>query len=199
MFELLKSEYWSKSLAFLVPLTHLTKSQKYPMMSYLYWDNYSIDNCQLILKFDYDNINEFTRYCRQVIFPILDKGGYLLEVHDFEGFSIFILDLSIWTFDIQLFLDGKYSKLSRDAKKSIIDYHKHYDQGPKIDVSIHAILEPSNKFPILGNMTALEYVADSYGMSLDLLKKVGEIGSKYDKEKETLVITDKVAEIEDKA
>lgn len=195
MINIFKDQYWSVSQAFLVPLTGLSKSQKFPMTSYLFWDEYSIDNYQLILRFNYTDYDDFTSYCRKNIFPILDREGYLTESFDFEDFSLFVLDMSIWKFDIDMFIDGKYSKFSKDAKKTIIDFHKYYNKGPKIDIDIHAVLEPFNKFSVLGGITAIEYAADTYGLPLAELEKVGELGCKYDREKETLsIISDKVTE-----
>ena len=46
-----KGEYWSKSEAFLLPLTGMAKSQKYPVRSYLFWRDYTIENYQLIIEY----------------------------------------------------------------------------------------------------------------------------------------------------
>lgn len=186
MVEIFKGEYWSKSDAFLLPFTGLTKTQKYEMKSYLFWNEYSIDNYQLIIKFSWVNYDEFLEYCKRIIFPVLDKNSYLIETHDFEGDTVFILDISEWALDIELFLKGKYSKFSRDAKEAIMDFHTYYDKGPKIDMEISVSLDPFVKYTILGDIPAIEYVAINYGLPIDHLKKVGELGGMYDKQIETL-------------
>jgi len=186
MVEILKGAYWSKSEAFLLPLTGLSRTQKYQMTSFLYWEDYSIDNFQLILRFKHDNLVEFVKYCRKTVFPILDSGGYLIEIYDFENETVMVLDMSVWGMDIEMFLRGKYSKMSRDAKDMITEYHTFYDRGPKILIEISAALEPTQKFSALGGVSALEYAADNYGLDLAELKKVGELGGIFDKEKETL-------------
>jgi hypothetical protein len=85
-----------------------------------------------------------------------------------------------------MFLKGKYSKLSQQAKEKITDFHTFYDRGAKILIEIAAALDPLHRFPMLGGPTAMEYVADSYGLSLEEMRKVGELGSIYDKKEETL-------------
>lgn len=181
-----EGEYWSKSETFLLPLTGLSRSQKYPMKSYLFWGEYSIENYHLIIKFSYDNYNSFITYCNKTIFPILDKNLYLIETYDFDKESIFILDLSEWALDIEMFLKGKYSKFSRQAKERIIEYHTYFDKGAKVPVEISVILEPNVKYRLLGDVTAFEYVADNYGIPLNHLKEIGELGNPYNEEKETL-------------
>lgn len=188
MVEILKKEYWSKSEAFLLPLTGLSKTHKYQLKTYLYWDEYEIDNYNLILKFSWDNYEDFIDYCRRVVFPVLDKSGYLIESYDFGNETVLVLDISEWALDIEMFLKGKYSKMSRDAKDTIIEFHTFYEKGPKIMIEIQASLEPNSKYALLGNATAIEYVAENYELNLADLKGVGELGGIYDKNKETLIL-----------
>ena len=148
----------------------------------------------LIIKFKYDNYEEFVHYCRRIIFPVLDRNGYLTETYDFGHETIMILDISEWALDIEMFLKGKYSKMSKDAKELIVDFHTFYDNGAKIMIEISASLDPNGKFGVLGNMSAIEYVAENYGLPLAELKKTGELGGIYDKEKETLLLKVKVDE-----
>lgn len=180
--------YWSKSQNFLLPLTGLKKTLKYPIKTYLFWDDYSIENYQIMVVFYYDNYDEFVEYCRKRVFPILDKNGYLIESYDFTGFTVFVLDISEWALDIDLFLRGKYSKLSNQAKEAIMGYHTYYDKDDSIHISIHAPLFPLDKYPILNGMTAIDYVAEQYGLNVKDLREVGELASIYDKKGETLKI-----------
>lgn len=190
MIEILKDKYWSKSEAFLLPLTGLAKSQKYHLRTFLFWNEYSIEDYNLILKFSWDNYPDFVTHCRRVIFPVLDRNGYLVETYDFDKETVMVLNISEWALDVEMFLKGKYSKMSRDAKDTIQEFHTFYDKGPKIMIEISASLDPNDKCPILGNQTPIEYVADTYGLDLVELKKVGELGGIFDKEKETLVLND---------
>lgn len=186
MIELLKTEYWSKSEAFLLPLTGLARTQKYKIETYLFWENYSIEDYYLVVKFTYENYNEFVDYCRRIVFPVLDKNGYLVESYDFVNETVLVLNISEWAKDIEMFLVGKYSKMSRDAKDTIVEYHTFYDKGNKIMIEIQAAIEPNVKYDVLEKKTPIEYVAENYGLSYDELKKGGEVGGIYNKEKETL-------------
>lgn len=186
MVEVLKKEYWSKSQAFLLPLSGLKKSQKYDVQTYLFWNDYSIENYHLILRFKYTSYTEFIKYCKRAIFPDLDKNGYLSEIFDYEGETIMILDLSEWARDIEMFLLGKYSRMSGDAKDIITEYHTFFEKGYKILIEISAALNPNDKFPVLGDMTAIEYIAENYAFDLSELRKIGEVCGIYDTEKETL-------------
>lgn len=195
--DILRPEYWSKSKAFLLPLTGLGRVQKYEVETFLFWDDYSIENYNLIVKFSYDDYDKFVDYCRKTIFPVWDKNGYLVESYDFGKETVFVLDISEWALDIQMFLAGKYSKMSREGKDIIQDYHVFYTKGkPQIEIEISATLDPMRRHDILGKMNAIEYVAEHYGLPLPELQKLGEIGGIYDKESETLsYISAKMADI----
>ena len=185
--EIFRSQYWSKSEAFLLPLTGVSRVLKYPYETFLFWDDYSIENYNLMVKFTYDDYDSFVDYCRKVIFPIWDRGGYLMESYDFGKESVFILDISEWALDVQMFLAGKYSKMSKDAKDMIEEYHIFYSKGkPQIEIEISATLDPTRKHDILDGMNSIEYVSEYYGLPLPELQRLGEIGSIYDKEKERL-------------
>ena len=186
MIQVLKTQYWSKSQAFLLPLTGLNKTLLYPVKTYLFWDEYSIENYQLILHWQWNDYDEFVNYCRKHIFPILDKKSGLTEIFDGEGESVFIVDLSEWALDIEMFLKGKYSKFSRDAKDTIEEYHTYFDKTSKIAPEISAAIDPHVKFKVYGNMSAMEYVAENYGLDLNELTKIGELANPYDKQSETL-------------
>lgn len=186
MVDLLKSEYWSKSEAFLLPLTGLSKSQKYPIKTYLFWEDYSVENFNLILVMKYENYEDFLKYCRRTMLPVLGKNGYLTETFDRDKHTVFVLDMSEWALDIGMFLEGRYSKMSREAKNIITDYHTFYEKGPKILIEISASLDPNARYKVLEGLTALEYAAKYYELNLADLQKVGEIGGIYNKEKETL-------------
>ncbi len=77
------------------------------------------------------------------MFPVLDN---LIENYDFEGKSIFILDIADWAKDIEMVLAGKYSLLSKDAKLLIDKYHMTTVRP----IQIHGILYPNEKQDILG-------------------------------------------------
>lgn len=183
--------YWSKSEAFLLPLTGLSKSQKYTMNSFLFWDDYSIENYNLIIRFIHDDYDEFINYFNKLIAPTLDKNGYAIEMHDFHGESILILDMSQWAIDINLFLEGKYSKISIAARKIIMEYHSYWRDGSKkVPLHISSALTPYRKMDFLDGLSPVEYICrkDTYGFDRDIIDQIGEIANLYDRSNETLVI-----------
>lgn len=190
--KVLKSGKWSKSEAFLLPLTGLQKEGKYKIESYLYWDNYSIDNYNLIIKMRYTNYNDFIAYCKRHIFPVLNKNAYMVESHDVEGGCIFILDIADWKPDVDWFLLGKYSKMSSTAKDLIAKYHAYYDKNdvaklnPIKEIYIVSALEPNIKLEELGNVTPIRAIANEYRLNYADLKKIGEAAGIFDAEGETL-------------
>lgn len=157
-------------------------------MTYLFWEDYSIENYHFVVVCEWDDYEDFLTYCKRVMFPIFDRKGYLIESYDFKKQTVFVLDISEWALDIEMFLRGKYSKMSQEAKSKITEFHTFYHKGPKIMIKILAVLEPMDTYPLLNNATAIEYVAENYELSLKDLKQMGELGSIYDKEKETLII-----------
>lgn len=185
MVDVLETKYFSKADAFILPLTRLEKKEEFDMHSYLFWNENSIEDYKFIVTYSADNMDMLMDYCKRVAFVGLDKSGYLLENYDTEDRVIFVLDLSEWAKDIEMFLHGKYSKFSTEAKSLIEGFHKY--NNVTIDPLIWYALYPNKSATVLNGMSAIAYVADNYGLDLEQLEKVGEIGSKYDKMAETLV------------
>lgn len=189
MIQVLKAEYFSKADAFLLPLTGLAKDEKYPVKSYLFWNEYTIEDYNLILEFEYNNYADFIEYCRTRLFPLLDKRGYLVESYDLGNRSIFVLDIGEWAMDIEMFLAGHYSKMSKTMKDTIEKYHTF--NGYQIPIYIYAVLYPNIKMALLRedgkDKTPIEYVAKNYGFDIEDMKEIGEIGSVYEPILETLL------------
>ena len=194
MVEILKGKYFSKADSFILPLTGLSNTKKFKLKSYVFWEDYSIEDYNLIITYTYQDKDEFIQYCRKQVFPILDKGGYLVESYDYDNMTVFVLDLSEWAFNIDLFLKGRYSKLSKEAKEKIEAFHTYFVRDEeRTSVHIYCSLYPKEQVPldkgdILGKLTPIEYVAKNYGLPLTELQALGEICSVYDIKEETLTI-----------
>lgn len=175
--ELITKEYRSKADLFLLPLTGLPKTPD--IKSYMFWDDYSIENFQLILEVKnlLDKIPD--------IIKILDKNAPIIECYEDEGVMYFIVDLSEWALDIELILTGKYSKMSKSAKTTCEDFHTMHGRVT-IKANIYGILYPQTRLEILGGKNSLEYLISNYEMDEETVMKIGEIGSTYDKKSETL-------------
>lgn len=193
--EVLKKEYWSKSDAFVLPFTGLVRDLKYIAKSYFFWENYSINNYQLVLKFLHKNSDIFNHYCKDYIFPVLRKSTHVIESYNCDDGDIFILDMSEWGEDIDMIMEGKYSKMSEEGKGVIKKYHKM--KNGDIPVHIYAVLHPFREIDLLGEgvlmkdktpkkVSPIDYVAKTYGLNIDDLKILGELGTIFDKEKESL-------------
>lgn len=185
MVEVLKTKYWSRADAFLLPLTGIPKQDRINIESHLFWNEYTIYDYNLILSIEHNNINEIIDICNNKIFPILDRKGYLMESYDIRDKFIMILDMSQWATDIQTFLAGKYSKFTNEARSIIEKYHTF--NKFQIPLYIYAVLYPNEKLELLDNMSPIEYCALHYGINLTDLQKIGEIGSIYDQMSETLI------------
>lgn len=188
MIDLFKREYWSKSYAFLLPLTGMPKTLEFEVTTYLQWNEYSIDNYNLIVKVVYgQRYDAFQDYFNKVINE--NKDAFVVESYDFEGFTILIYDISMWKADIGIFLKGKYSKFSKRAKDKIEIFHIFYkDKKKKINFRIYSCLNPMVKQVLLDNLTAIEYAARHYDMEYEVMEKIGEICSKCELERETLIL-----------
>ena len=185
--DIFDKEYRSVSDTFLLPLTGLSKNETFPHQTYMFWNEYNIENYQLILVYDYTDEQKIKEYLLNVVFPVLDSKGYVLENYDTSSKCILILDISEWALDIELCLAGRYSKLSREAKTKIEAYHKATRADKKTPAGIFAYLNPNKSDKVFDGKTALEFVSQEYGMDLESLQKVGELGIKYDKVAETLM------------
>lgn len=184
MINVLKKENWSD--AFLLPLTGIKKDTKFNKKTHLFWNEYTINDYKLMLTLTYEDKKDFLEYCRGYMFPVMNKKGYLLESYDSENKSTFVLDMSEWAKDIEMFMIGKYSKFSEEAKKIIKKYHivvgKEVDTIP---IHILASLYPNDYMATL-DATPIEFVASEYGLDLHELKRIGEIGSIFNLKAETL-------------
>lgn len=185
--DIFEEKYKSVSDTFLVPLTGLSRPELFPHNTYMFWKDYSIENYQLILVYEDEDPKALKDHLTRIIFPILDTKGYVLESYDVGEKCILVLDLSEWALDIELCLEGKYSKLSKEAKGLIEKYHWRDPRKKDTAISILAALHPNKSYPFLNNKTPFEAVAEQYGMEYEDLRKIGELGIKYDRMAETLV------------
>lgn len=178
-----ENKEWSNE--FLLPLTGLRKTGEYSINSYMFWKENSTNDYKLVITLEGARYEDLLEYSRKTIFPILDKKGYLLESYDIDGMIVYILDMSEWAWDIDRFIEGKYSKLSSEAKKLIERYHTNSKN--QISLQLVAILYPNKPQALLDKKTPLQYAAESYGFNLNDMEKIGELGSLYNELDETLI------------
>lgn len=197
MINVLRKEYWNRADAFLTPLTGLRKDERFDPKSFLFWNDNTIHDYKLTISYNNEDPDQCLAFCKKHVFPILDRNNYLLENYDVKGRTIFVLDISDWAVDIQHFLNGKYSKFSKQAKDMIENYHTFAKD--KIPIHIYAVLYPNTPMEMLGSIsgirerrdwyTPIEYICrpDTYDLDYDVIKKIGEIGTLYSVETESLL------------
>lgn len=176
-------EKWSKSEAFLLPLTGLRRDIRFDPHTYLFWGKFSIENYQLILT--YNNEEGIDTHCKNVVFPAIDNRCIILENYNLSERVIFVIDVSVWGKDIDMFLKGKYSMFSKDAQKMIEQFHLL--EVRSVPEHIFGVLYPAKPSPAYGNKSAIEAIAHEYGLDMNTLMEIGEIGSIYDRTDETLL------------
>lgn len=187
MVEIIKQEQWRKSEAFLLPLTGLMRNKDLKIESYLFWEEHSIEDYHLTVKIEYNDRKGYDNYLKKCVLD--SSGNCLLEVYEHDGFEVLIFDLSEWYMDIDMFLKGRYSQLSTEAKQIIQSYHTFYEKGkPMINVTIYSCLFPNDTDNLFEGMTAMEYIAHYYGFDIAVLKELGEVCNKYDRNHETLTL-----------
>lgn len=192
MLEIIQTEYWSKSKAFILPLTGVPRTKTFAIDSYLFWDDYSIEDYILTVRMEYGHRYEDFLAFLTLHFFQTGRKGHITQSFDFEGFSILIFDISEYAFDIEQFLKGKYSKFSKEAKDVIRTYHRKGKEG--LPANIYACLYPFIEADEFEKMTPIAYVAKYYGFPEKDLKELGELCSIFDSEKETLHVDINICE-----
>lgn len=178
MIELLQKEYYSKADVFLLPLTGIKRQEDVKIESFLFWREYSIEDYKLTVTIE--NSEYISQFLKEV-----DENSNVTECFNTDDRTIFILDLSEWAQDIEMFLMGKYSMLSDAAKQKIMKYHTL--NGNTIKVWIKATLKPTEPREILDGLTPIQYVCLHYEFDEDEMNRIGEIGAKYEPILETLM------------
>lgn len=178
MIELLQKEYYSKADVFLLPLTGIKRQEDVIIESFLFWREYSIEDYKLTVSIK--NSDYVSDFLSQV-----DENSHVTECFNSEDRTIFILDISEWAQDIEMFLLGKYSKLSEAAKKRIMKYHTF--NGNNIKLWIKAILKPNEPRDLLDGLTPIQYICLHYEFDEAEMNRIGEIGAKYEPILETLM------------
>jgi hypothetical protein len=172
-----------KSKNLLFPLLGITKSKKEatfePVNTYLHWEDIcGIDCLELAALYD----------CSNSLFSTFEDNHILpknpLGVHDFQGFRMYIFDLSQYHEDVNNFIQGKYSKFSDKSKAKIMFYHgdsaMDRSKMPMLGHDFKIIFYPNHYF---------KAASQELGVPISYLVEVGELLSVYDKEEETFDIT----------
>lgn len=166
-------KYYQKSKVFLYPaLGHRSKGVIPPTQTYISWENHiKPEDRKLILYYEDSTTSEFERFAKLFLY----SNHLYREEHKKEYSSAYIFDLLQYKEDWDLFLKGKYSRLSNPLKKEIL---LHYDTKSPEYFYVESYLYPHKYM--------MEY-SRLYNVDIRILQEVGEVTSQYDPVRETLI------------
>jgi hypothetical protein len=176
MLKSLYEGYFQKSNVFLFPILGISKgSSVTPVGIYTSLKgHYTHSDYKLITTYYLRDDPEFNVFEKTRLLGNKYFHDYLETSKDV---GVYIFDLSDYKKDWDYFLQGKYSKLSKDLKLIILS---HYAKSKKNYVYVDSYLNPEMYFDIYSKLLEC---------SPKLLKDVGELCDKPSLRKETLEIT----------
>ena len=176
--------YFQKSKVFLYPLLGIKRGAKViPSETYLAWnDSIKTEDMKLVCLYhpiskEYD----FKNYENKIL--LKHTRLYDVQTIDLQN-KLFVFDFSDLKDDWSHFISGNYSKMSKDTKAKILSF---FEKNSANYIYMKSYLLPDKFFG--------DY-AECLGVDADVLKSVGELCSKPDLEKETLIM--KAASLENK-
>ena len=163
---------------FLYPLLSIRRGVSVvPIQTFMSWDNiYDTSDYKLICNYHARSDKEF-----KLFEEVKLKGNDLYDSH-FEledGSFAYVFDFSKHKKEYNLIVNGKYSELSTDYKKKVLNFFK---SNVKNHNMIRSYLYPVQYY---------DQYAMLYGVQSELLKKVKELCSLPDLKEETFSINKK--------
>lgn len=167
-------DYFQKSRVFLYPLLGIRRGASViPEITYLGWDgNLTPEDTKLITIYPKRSDKEYQNFEKHVLINH-SRASDFIELSDEQLLITF--DFSDMKTDWHHFLNGRYSQMDVKIKRKIRDF---FDKNSANYVYIDSYLFPEKYFALY---------ADLLNVKTELLIEVGELCSKPDLEKETLV------------
>jgi hypothetical protein len=171
--------YFQKSKAFLYPLLGIKKGSYYcPKQTYMAWENrYNSVDAKLVCLYEkgkaYKYFKNTPTYQNRLLHELIDLGPTLVAC---------VYDFSTDEQDGLYFLNGNYSKLSLDVARSIQLYFGNLSQEWAY---METFLFPDKYLKLYSELLFDKNEAED---GLEVLKSVGELCSKPDIMKETLLM-----------
>lgn len=185
MIKSLYREYFQKSRVFLYPVLETKRGGSItPIDTFIAWENnISPADRKLICTYYLREDVEFRQFEKKTLF-----GNPLFC--DFKegdtGIGIYVFDFTKYKSDWDLFLKGKYSRLSPDTKTKI---RRHHGSNTANGVYVESFIEPVKFYPIY---------ADLLGVPLSTLEG-GDLCDLPDLEKELLRMSAKEVDVSNKS
>jgi hypothetical protein len=165
--QIISPVYRQKSQLFLWPLLTIPRRLGFrPLKTFIRdpFSHISEDDCKLIAVFPKDNSINFGAFEEEALLA----NPFYLEFYETADFLVYIFDLSPYQLDYDLFLKGKYSKMSPSAKLLINDYYSKSHGLKKIyHPQIKAYLSPTEKIQV--------QVAEQLAVNIYDIIAIGEI------------------------
>lgn len=178
MIEKLYIDYIQKSRLFLYPSLDIKRgSSVTPIETYISWkDNYLPEDKKLICLYYLRDDQEFKTFEKIKLFGN-NKYDRFEYVDDDKGAYVF--DLSALGNDYDHIINGKYSKISKEYKKTILNF---FESTKKHLEYIESYLYPEKHFDEYAKLLA----SDDFSIIKKTLIEVGELCEKLDFEREDL-------------
>jgi hypothetical protein len=168
-------KYFQKSKIFMYPILDIKRgSCAVPTETYISWkDIHNSEDAKLICVYHTKNDPEYIQFENNVLL----KHNRLCDYSKVDSTtSVFIFDFSDLKNDWFQFVNGKYSKINENLKRKILNY---FDDNSANHIYVESYLFPDKFY---------EQYASILNVDVSLLKTVGELCTKPDLEKETLLI-----------
>ena len=166
-------QYFQKSKIFLYPLLGIRKGEDFvPTETYICWaDLYDKESYKYICIYNTNKTLKFKLFEDK----FLNNHSMLHSTISFsEDKHAYIFDYSKYKHDFDMFVDGKYSKLSVGTKSKILNY---FGKVGKISNYIKSYLNPEEYHDVY---------AEALLVDIETIKEVHEICTIPDIDKETL-------------
>ena len=171
----LNKDYFQKSRVFLYPALQIKRGVAVtPIDTYISWiDHYSLEDHKLICLYHIRDDEEFKVFEKNKLLgnKLFDK---FIQLENNKG--LYVFDFSHMKDDYKVISRGSYSKISHDHKMCIRNYIGL--ESPNLPY-IDSFLYPERHFKLYSELLGVE---ESH------LRRVGELCSKPDMERETLNI-----------
>lgn len=173
-------KYFQKSKVFLYPLLGIKRGVSViPVETYIGWQGYyGSEDMKLICVYDIRTDDEYKQFEKKVLLT----HSRLCDFVRVNSQAVLTFDFSDLGDNWSHFIDGKYSKLSLNLKQKILSFFDKYSGNYAY---MHSYLLPEKYF---------SNYAELLNVDVSMLIEVGELCTKPDLGKETLIM--EVADLE---
>lgn len=167
-------KYFQKSKVFLYPLLGIRRGVSVvPSETYISWKGYyTSEDMKLICVYEIRTDDEYKNFEKNTLLT----HNRLCDYVKVGNQSVFTFDFSDLEDDWFHFINGRYSKISLNLKQKILNFFDKYGGNYAY---MHSYLLPEKYF---------DNYAELLGVNSQILIEVGELCTKPDEEKETLIL-----------